>query len=89
MAIFGEQTLRPCAPKRTESRTTNPVCTLVGGEPRPDQPDRYAPGYCFTMSNNYNGARRIPVVFAADGRPRVVVRRETWQDLLGRDVTDG
>jgi len=25
--------------------------------------------YCFTMSNNYNGARRIPVVFATDGMP--------------------
>ena len=24
--------------------------------------------YCFTMSNNYNGNRRIPVVFAAAGR---------------------
>ena len=24
--------------------------------------------YCFTMANNYNGNRRIPVVFASDGR---------------------
>jgi diaminopimelate decarboxylase len=42
--------------------------------------------YCFTMSNNYNGARRIPVVFAAGGDARLVVRRETWNDLLVRDV---
>ena len=42
--------------------------------------------YCFTMSNNYNGARRIPVVFAHDGTARLVVRRETWDDLLARDV---
>jgi diaminopimelate decarboxylase len=42
--------------------------------------------YCYTMSNNYNGARRIPVVFATDGQSRLVVRRETWQDLLSRDV---
>ena len=42
--------------------------------------------YCFTMSNNYNGNRRIPVVFAADGRSRLVVRRETWADLTARDV---
>ena len=42
--------------------------------------------YCFTMSNNYNGNRRIPVVFARDGRCRVVVRRETWDDLSARDV---
>ena len=42
--------------------------------------------YCFTMSNNYNGARRIPVVFAANGQSRLVVRRETWDELLLRDV---
>ena len=42
--------------------------------------------YCFTMSNNYNGNRRIPVVFVRDGRARLVVRRETWDDLLIRDV---
>ena len=42
--------------------------------------------YCFTMSNNYNGNRRLPVAFAADGRSRLVVRRETWADLAARDV---
>jgi diaminopimelate decarboxylase len=42
--------------------------------------------YCFTMANNYNGNRRLPVVFAAGGRSRTVVRRETWDDLLSRDV---
>jgi diaminopimelate decarboxylase len=42
--------------------------------------------YCYTMSNNYNGNRRIPVVFARDGSSRLVVRRETWDDLLARDV---
>ena len=42
--------------------------------------------YCFTMANNYNGTRRIPVVFAGDGEARLVVRRETWADLLARDV---
>jgi diaminopimelate decarboxylase len=42
--------------------------------------------YCHTMANNYNGARRIPVVFIHEGEARLVVRRETWADLLGRDV---
>ncbi len=42
--------------------------------------------YCFTMSNNYNGTRRIPVVFARDGHAQLVVRRETWADLSARDV---
>jgi len=38
--------------------------------------------YCYTMSNNYNGNRRIPVVFARDEKARLVVRRETWDDLF-------
>lgn len=42
--------------------------------------------YCYTMSNQYNGARRIPVVFTTDGTARLVVRRDTWDDLLMRDV---
>ena len=42
--------------------------------------------YCHTMANNYNGNRRIPVVFADAGDARAVVRRETWDDLLARDV---
>ena len=42
--------------------------------------------YCYTMSNQYNGARRVPVVFISDGAPRLVVRRDSWDDLLMRDV---
>ena len=42
--------------------------------------------YCYTMSNQYNGAKRIPVVFATGGTARLVVRRDTWADLLARDV---
>jgi diaminopimelate decarboxylase len=42
--------------------------------------------YCFTMANNYNGARRLPVVLARNGTARLVVRRETWADLMARDV---
>jgi diaminopimelate decarboxylase len=43
--------------------------------------------YCYTMSNNYNGNRRIPVAFVASGTPSLVVRRETWDDLAARDVS--
>jgi len=42
--------------------------------------------YCYTMANNYNGTRRIPVVFVRDGASRLVVRRESWEDLMARDV---
>lgn len=43
--------------------------------------------YCFTMSNNYNAALRPPVIFCADGTARVGVRRETFEDLLAREVS--
>jgi diaminopimelate decarboxylase len=41
--------------------------------------------YGYAMANNYNGVPRPPVVFCRDGDARVVVRRETWDDLLSRD----
>jgi diaminopimelate decarboxylase len=43
--------------------------------------------YCMTMANNYNGALRPPIVMVRDGDASVVQRRETYEDLLGRDVT--
>lgn len=42
--------------------------------------------YCLTMANNYNGARRPVVVMCLDGVARAVVRRETYDDLLARDI---
>jgi diaminopimelate decarboxylase len=41
--------------------------------------------YCYALANNYNGALRPPVVLCADGRARVVQRRETIADLLARN----
>jgi diaminopimelate decarboxylase len=45
--------------------------------------------YCYTMSNNYNGNCRPPVIFCHDGETRLAVRRETFDDLLARDLTVG
>ena len=42
--------------------------------------------YCFTMANNYNGALKLPVIFVNDGVPRLAVRRETYEDILARDM---
>jgi len=42
--------------------------------------------YCVTMSNNYNGALRPPVIFVSAGQARAVVRRETYDDLIVRDM---
>jgi diaminopimelate decarboxylase len=41
--------------------------------------------YGHALANNYNGIPRPPVVLCRDGEPRVVVRRETYDDLLARD----
>src|SRR4051794_15413635 len=42
--------------------------------------------YGHAMANNYNGVPRPPVVFCSGGEARVVVRRETYEDLHARDV---
>lgn len=42
--------------------------------------------YGYAMANNYNGVPRPPVIFCAGGNARVVVRRETFEDLTARDV---
>ncbi len=42
--------------------------------------------YCRSMASNYNHAPRPPVVAVKDGEARVVVRRETLEDLLGTDL---
>jgi diaminopimelate decarboxylase len=41
--------------------------------------------YGYAMASNYNGVPRPPVIFCRDGEARVVVRRESWDDLLARD----
>ncbi len=42
--------------------------------------------YCRSMASNYNHAMRPPVVVVKDGESRVVVRRETLDDLLATDL---
>jgi len=42
--------------------------------------------YGYAMASNYNGVPRPPVVFCRDGDARAVVRRETYEDLTGRDI---
>ena len=42
--------------------------------------------YGHAMANNYNGIPRPPVIFCRDGNARVVVRRETYEDLTRRDA---
>jgi diaminopimelate decarboxylase len=42
--------------------------------------------YGYAMASNYNGVPRPPVIFCRNGQARVVVRRETFDDLISRDV---
>ena len=44
--------------------------------------------YCRSLASNYNHALRPPVIAVRDGVARVVVRRETEDDLLATDVGD-
>jgi diaminopimelate decarboxylase len=45
--------------------------------------------YGHSMGSNYNMARRPAVIFVGDGDARLVVRRETDDDLLARDLAAG
>jgi diaminopimelate decarboxylase len=42
--------------------------------------------YGYAMASNYNGVPRPPVVFCRDGDARLVVRRESFEDLTARDA---
>ena len=43
--------------------------------------------YQLSMSSNYNGARRPAVVWLEEGAARLIQRRESVEDLLGRDLS--
>jgi diaminopimelate decarboxylase len=64
------------------------ITDVVLADPRPGDilvtPATGAYGYA--MASNYNGVPRPPVVFCKDGEARLVVRRETYEDLVARDV---
>jgi diaminopimelate decarboxylase len=42
--------------------------------------------YGHSMASNYNKVGRPPVVFVRDGSAKIVVRRETYEDLVALDV---
>ncbi len=42
--------------------------------------------YTLAMSSNYNGVPRPAAVLVADGDARLILRRETVEDLLAREV---
>jgi diaminopimelate decarboxylase len=45
--------------------------------------------YCWSLASNYNYLTRPPVIAVKDGEARLIVRGETEEDLLSRDVLRG
>jgi diaminopimelate decarboxylase len=84
---FGGETLSTVAGKHCESGDIL-VTDVMLDDPRPgDVLVTPATGaYGHAMANNYNGVPRPPVIFCSGGDARVVVRRETYDDLALRDV---
>jgi diaminopimelate decarboxylase len=84
---FGGDTLCTIAGMHCESGDVL-VRDAVLDDPRPGDvlviPATGAYGHA--MANNYNALRRPPVVFCKDGDARLVVRRESYDDLTLRDV---
>ena len=84
---FGGGTLCTVAGMHCESGDVL-VRDVLLDEPRPgDLLVTPATGaYGHAMANNYNAVPRPPVVFCKDADARLVVRRETYDDLTARDV---
>jgi diaminopimelate decarboxylase len=84
---FGGESLCTVAGKHCESGDIL-VRDVLLDDPRPgDLLVMPATGaYGHAMANNYNGIPRPPVIFCSGGDARVVVRRETYDDLALRDV---
>jgi diaminopimelate decarboxylase len=45
-----------------------------------------AGAYHLSMSSNYNGARKPAVLWLEGGKVKEIIRRETSEDLLRRDI---
>ncbi|QHI72407.1 diaminopimelate decarboxylase [Aminipila terrae] len=42
--------------------------------------------YCYSMASNYNKIPRPAVVMVKDGKDRLIVKRETYDDLISREI---
>ena len=47
----------------------------------------YATGaYNYSMASNYNRVPRPPVIMTSNGKARVIIKRETYEDIIKNDV---
>ncbi len=92
-AIIADRVLAPATERcQVAGKHCESGDVIVRDAPLPDP----APGdvlatpatgaYGYSLANNYNGVPRPPVIFCRAGNARVVVRRENYEDLAGRDV---
>lgn len=42
--------------------------------------------YCYSMASNYNRIPRPPVVFVENGTSRMIIKRESYEDLVRLDI---
>ncbi len=42
--------------------------------------------YNYSMASNYNRIPRPPIVMVKDGKPRIIVKRESYEDLVRNDI---
>ena len=92
-AIIADRVLAPATERcQVAGKHCESGDVIVRDAPLPDP----APGdvlatpatgaYGYSLANNYNGVPRPPVVFCRGGEARLVVRRESYEDLAARDV---
>jgi diaminopimelate decarboxylase len=43
--------------------------------------------YGYSMASNYNRIQKAAVVFVEDGKDKLVIKRETYQDILSHDLS--
>lgn len=42
--------------------------------------------YCYSMASNYNRIPKAPAVFVNNGESRVVIKRESYEDIIKNDI---
>lgn len=87
---------KPCAPAVKKVTIVGKCCEsgdiLIENIPMPEikSGDLIAVlatgAYNYSMASNYNRIPRLPIVIADNGRSRLAVRRETYEDLVRNDM---
>ena len=92
-AIVANRAAEPCDFRATLAGRCCESGDLIGEDMDMQKPSRndtlavlVTGAYNFSMASNYNRLPRPAVVMVKDGKDRVAVRRETYEDLVSRDL---